>query len=159
METNQVVFDDIIFRMRSAARAVVIRDNKLLVMKRNKFGDIYYVLPGGGIDSGETPEQAVVRELQEEACLDIKSYREILVEKPWGKFGEQHIFLCKDPGGEPKLHQDSVEAKLNKLGGNTYDVMWMALDDLSDVKFRSPGLQKKLVEYAKIGFPETTETI
>lgn len=145
--------------MRHAARAVLIRGDKILLMKRDKFGDIYYVLPGGGIDPGETPKQAVIRELQEEASLDIKDCKEVLTEKSWGEFGRQHIFLCKDPGGEPQLHKDSVEAKLNKIGKNTYHILWMAISDLPNLKFRSPKLQEKLIEYLKSEFPSKVEFI
>ena len=64
--------------MKQAARAIIVRDDKLLVMKRNKYGDIYYVLVGGGVDPGETPERAVVREVAEESSLDLKKYKKYL---------------------------------------------------------------------------------
>ena len=43
----------------SRVRAIVVKENKLLVMHRNKFGHEYDTLVGGGIDVGETPEQAL----------------------------------------------------------------------------------------------------
>lgn len=45
--------------MRRAVRAIIIKDKQLLVMHRNKFGTEYETLPGGNIEVGETPEQAV----------------------------------------------------------------------------------------------------
>lgn len=126
----------------------------LLVMKRNKFGDVYYVLVGGGVDPGETPEQALVREVEEEASMRVTKFRKVFIESAWGKYGNQHIYLCEDPGGEPTLQPDAVEAILNKHGGNTYQPMWLDISDINEVKFRSPNLQKHLIKGLKNGFPD-----
>ena len=68
--------------MRKAVRVIMLRDNNMLAMHRNKFGQQYYALVGGGIDSGETPEQALVREVKEETSLNISRYRMVFVEEP-----------------------------------------------------------------------------
>lgn len=53
---------------RQAARAILItKKGKLLLMKRTKLDGIYYVTIGGGIEAGETSEQALLRELKEES--------------------------------------------------------------------------------------------
>ena len=38
--------------MRRASRGIVIKDNNLLVMHRNKFGTEYDTLPGGNVEAG-----------------------------------------------------------------------------------------------------------
>lgn len=139
---------------RTAARAIIVRDNKLLVMKRNKFGDIYYALIGGGLDSGETPVQAMVREVYEEAGMAITTYRKVFIESAWGRFGDQHIYLCGDPGGEPMLQPETDEAKLNNIGRNTFEPMWLEISQIPKVKFRSPNLQKQLILSLKDGFKD-----
>lgn len=139
---------------RTAARAIIIRDNKLLVMKRNKFGDIYYSLIGGGVDPGETPEQALIREVHEEASMGLTGFRKVFIEPAWGKYGDQHIFLSEDPGGEPMIQPDAVEAKLNQIGINTYQPMWLDIDQITKVKFRSPNLQKHLIKCLESGFSD-----
>jgi 8-oxo-dGTP diphosphatase len=57
-------------RLRQAARAIVVdpADRILLVHFRFPAGS-FWATPGGGIDEGEAPEEAVVRELDEEAGL------------------------------------------------------------------------------------------
>jgi len=54
---------------RHRAVAVVIDGERLLVIKRHKRGRDYAVLPGGGVERGETAAQVAVRELWEETTL------------------------------------------------------------------------------------------
>ncbi|WP_010452806.1 NUDIX hydrolase [Vibrio rotiferianus] len=49
---------------------IIIKDGSLLVL-RSKGKDTFYA-PGGKLDSGETPEQALCRELQEEVSIAVK---------------------------------------------------------------------------------------
>ena len=53
---------------RGRAQCLVTRGNLILVVKHKQYGKEYYCLPGGDIENGETPEDAAIRELQEE-CL------------------------------------------------------------------------------------------
>jgi len=56
-------------------KGIVIYKNKVLILKRVKpstDGLGYWELPGGGLEYGETPHQALIRELKEETGLDIK---------------------------------------------------------------------------------------
>ena len=65
--------------VRRRVEIVVVRDNKVLVGRylRRTMGDTFYSLPGGGIESGETPEQAVHRELLEEVGVVVKNVRDL----------------------------------------------------------------------------------
>ena len=49
---------------RPSARAVILKDGKVLLNHIAKFD--CYEFPGGGIEAGETPEQALQREVAEE---------------------------------------------------------------------------------------------
>lgn len=51
-----------------AVRAVIIRDGKIAMQKASKG---YFKLLGGGVDKGESYEDALVREVQEEAGLVV----------------------------------------------------------------------------------------
>lgn len=52
---------------RSAAYALIVRDQRLALMRQGDKLD----LPGGGIEAGETPEEAVIRECREEAGFEV----------------------------------------------------------------------------------------
>ena len=53
--------------------ALIVKDNKIFAAKR-AYGFLKgkWELPGGKIDTGETPEQAIVREIKEELATEIK---------------------------------------------------------------------------------------
>jgi ADP-ribose pyrophosphatase YjhB (NUDIX family) len=145
--------------MRHAARAIVVKDDTLLVIRRNKFGNEYYTLPGGGIDKGETPEQAVLRELAEETGVNVTLERLVFTEHPGPQFGSQQIFLCAYKSGEPALHPGSEEAISNGHGQNLYTPMWLPLSDLGRVVFMSPVLQQALKKSFANGFPASPEPL
>jgi 8-oxo-dGTP pyrophosphatase MutT (NUDIX family) len=54
---------------RTAVRAVVARGNNLLMIYSAAVGD--YKFPGGGVDQGESHEQALRREVQEECGMSL----------------------------------------------------------------------------------------
>jgi 8-oxo-dGTP diphosphatase len=61
---------------RPAAFGVLMRDGKVAVARISRLGEQPYVdLPGGGIDPGETPEAAMVREFGEEVGLAVRPGR------------------------------------------------------------------------------------
>ena len=51
---------------KGRAQCLVVRDKKILMVRHTHGGDEWYCSPGGGIEKGETPGQAALRELREE---------------------------------------------------------------------------------------------
>lgn len=52
------------------ASGIIIIDRKVLVER--SVGKDYFIHPGGKIEPGETPQQALIRELKEEFRLDVR---------------------------------------------------------------------------------------
>jgi ADP-ribose pyrophosphatase YjhB (NUDIX family) len=145
--------------MRKAVRAVVVKDDALLVMHRNKFGEEYYTLIGGGISAGETPEQALVREVHEESSLSVANPRLVYVEQAGDPYGYQFIFLCDYVSGKVALQTASIEAKIHALGTNLYEPAWLPIKKLAEVSFVSEVLKHTLIKAFTQGFPSQPQTI
>ncbi len=64
---------------RLRAAAAIFRGNQVLLVKHRKKGREYWLLPGGGVEYGETLSQAVQREIWEETRLKIKVQKLVLV--------------------------------------------------------------------------------
>lgn len=97
--------------IRTRAQALIIEGGKILLAKHHDLtiDKVYWCLPGGGVEAGETPEQAVVRELKEETNLDIRVVRK-LCEMPLpgvtAGYARGVTFLAEIAGGELALGFD-----------------------------------------------------
>lgn len=107
------------------AVAVVQRGRKVLVIKRHYKGRDYAVLPGGSVESGESFEEAVVRELWEESTLQAQVGHELLAGEHNGR--EARYFLMTDVVGTPELSGPELEAH---APDNSFELRWAGVDDL-----------------------------
>lgn len=143
--------------MRKAVRAIVIKDNKLLVMHRNKFGKEYDTLPGGRVERGESQAEALLRELSEETGVLVDNPRLIYIDHAGEPYGDQFVFLCKYVEGEPALRADSDEEAINKLGENLYVPGWLNINDLPDRPFVSSELKRRIIKALQTSWPMVPE--
>jgi 8-oxo-dGTP pyrophosphatase MutT (NUDIX family) len=114
---------------RICARVICCKDGNVLVIKRHKYGEDYYVLPGGGIDPQETDFVAAERELLEETGVTAKALDLLTILPGSEKHSEQRVILCEYISGEPHLPPDSEEAGRTDDGQNTYEPQWMSIKD------------------------------
>ena len=105
---------------RNSARSIIIRDKKIAMIHSRKYD--YYKFPGGGIETGETPEEAMVRETAEEAGLVVipSSVREYgyvhRIQKSDGDETECFIqdnfyYLCETEASAAPQNLDGYEAE------------------------------------------------
>lgn len=124
---------------RKSARVLVIENGKLLVFLRKrhsrKTGEWieYYSIPGGGIDRGEKPEQAAIRELKEEMGVVVELGG--LVAHLAAKRFEHYVYTGRVVAGTPALQFDSEEAAhMSEL--NQYIVHWADVTSLTEENLR-----------------------
>ena len=123
--------------MRKCARAIIFDEqNRLLVFERERqdgpFRKVhhYYSIPGGGMERGETPEEAVVRELHEEMLIRIKPSRLLIHQIDEQSNRENFYFLADIVSGVPTFNPDSEEARKNyALTKCDYKNAWLDVSD------------------------------
>lgn len=80
---------------------------KILLIKRRDVP--VWVLPGGGIDEGESPEKAVLREVQEETGYTVKIQRKIGEYSPLCRLARfTHVYECAIVDGKPTLGDETA---------------------------------------------------
>ena len=113
METKQVV------------AAIIIREGKVFATQRG-YGEWkdWWEFPGGKIEPGETPEQALVREIREELDTEIVVGKLLhTVEWDYPKFHlSMRCYLCSLAGGAPHLLEHEA-------------ARWLAFDELDSVRW------------------------
>lgn len=112
--------------------AVIVHANKYLCMQKGKTRYAYtsykFEFPGGKIEDGETPEEALKRELREEMSYDIEIVRPLVtVEQTYPDFSiTMEAFLCTatTPSFEMKEHASFRWLPLGELR----NLDWAAAD-------------------------------
>lgn len=121
--------------------AIIIDDGKVFATQRG-YGEFKdgWEFPGGKIDAGETPEEALVREIKEELDTEVEVI-ELLdtVEYDYPKFHlSMDCFICKIKSGDLVLKEHEAAKWLTK---ETLDsVEWLPADQ---------GLIENLKKYLK----------
>lgn len=116
---------------RDRAQAMVIRKDSILLVKHKIGGRIFYCLPGGGVEKGETYEEAALRELEEESCVKGKIVRKLSVQfKPENR-GEVHTFLIEVD--ESEMAKPGTDPELGDNEQTIIGVEWLTLDMIGEV--------------------------
>lgn len=115
---------------REAVRGIIKHEKKLLMVYSSKDGD--YKFPGGGIDAGETHEEALVREIREECgakVIDICSEfgktveYDIPIEKDYDVFKMiSYYYVCNV---DPILRDQFLDEYEEELG---FEPVWVDID-------------------------------
>lgn len=97
-------------KTRVGCRAVVVRDGSILLSHETQTG--WYLVPGGGLEKGETLEACCVREVEEETGWIVRPVRQFLT---LNEYYEEyryvsHYFVCEITGSG-KMRLTEAEAR------------------------------------------------
>jgi 8-oxo-dGTP diphosphatase len=123
---------------RVAAYAVIMRDDHILLSRLAKrlTSKELWTLPGGGLEHGEDPRDAVVREVHEETGLDVHIGETAHVysfhqRNTWrqGRRADAHALRIVYDGWVPV---DSPEPRVVEVNGSTMDAAWLPVAGVLD---------------------------
>ncbi|WUU79723.1 NUDIX domain-containing protein [Streptomyces microflavus] len=130
--------------VRVRAGAILIRDGHLLLIRFQDPDEDgpYYEIPGGGVEAGETPEEAAVRELREETGLLGSVGREVA--RVWKGGRYEHYFLMTAEGriGPPET--------LDTYGGTP---VWIPAAELPATPLWPRRLSWRIEHWHRTGWP------
>ncbi|MCH7321429.1 NUDIX domain-containing protein [Solibacillus sp. MA9] len=140
--------------IRNSAKAVIVKNDKILALKMHENNNTYYILPGGGQEHGENLHQALKRECQEEIGADVEIGELIFVREYIGKNHElaayhahahqmEFMFLCH-------VYQDTFDNGNNPDKGQT-GAEWIPIKDLLEYKLFPQALRSHLISYFDSG--------
>lgn len=122
--------------MPKRVRAIIIEDEKVLLMHRVKNGLEYWAFPGGAIDEvDKTPKEALVRECLEELGVEVEvgDFSMETISKAPHTLGEiEHFYNCKIVGGVvgTGTGEEFSDRDIEKYG--TYEVEWLTLSEIKN---------------------------
>ncbi|MFE4617041.1 MULTISPECIES: NUDIX hydrolase [Streptomyces] len=133
-------------RTRVSAYAIAVEDDRLLLIRLSDASPVFtpglWHMPGGGIDPGEQPVEALARELREETgleladarLLDARTYAVRRDGVSWSLTALFYVVALK--GGVPAV---------SEIDGSTDAVAWIPLADLQDHTVLSPAAADALL--------------
>jgi ADP-ribose pyrophosphatase YjhB (NUDIX family) len=123
-------------KTRPGSRAIIVQDDKILLTHEVNSG--WWLIPGGGLEEGETPEECCIREVEEETGAIVRPLEQFLT---MNEYYEEYrytgyYFICEIIG-KGRMHLTEAEQRRG------VEPEWLSLRDAVE-------LFSKHEEYAEI---------
>jgi len=122
--------------VRNAAKALIIKDDKMLAVKISDGKEEWFIMPGGGQNTEELLPEAACREVAEELGLQVEVKDLVFVIE--GLHGENFhrvdlVFLCEYKG---KIEKAILQGDKNQVGYDWLDIKTLNTASLYPSKLR-----------------------
>jgi 8-oxo-dGTP diphosphatase len=139
--------------IRVRVAGVFVDADKILLVRHQKDGRDYWLLPGGGCEFGESLATALERELEEETSLKTRCGRLLFVNESIPPDRHRHVlnltFLGEILDGKPRLNESSERLK---------EVAWVPKALFQEALF-FPNIKTRLLAHWESRFSLPTETL
>lgn len=152
--TLPVLIGDVDMKIRNSAKAVIVQDGKILVIKKGSPEGDYFVLPGGGQEPSENLHATLTRECIEEIGEEVDVGDLLFIREYIGKNHERSTF-------DSQVHQieymflSTLRAKnTNIKNGISPDVgqigvEWLPLSELLQYRLYPQEMREHLMNYVR----------
>jgi 8-oxo-dGTP diphosphatase len=132
--------------MNERVAVLICRDDSLLLIRRVKDGREYHVIPGGGVEAGESIAEAARREVLEELGLSITVGPTLWREENRGRM-ETYIQAASFAGevvlGGPERQRQSET--------NQYHPEWVEIGRLSGINLQPETARERILDLVRQG--------
>lgn len=139
--------------IRIRAAAIIVENGRILLEKHGKDGREYWVLPGGGVDPGETLSDGLRRELLEEIGIETETGALAFACEAIAPDGSRHIvqlaFLASIVEGTPRV---------TGLDQRVVDVAWIPVEEVAGLEMY-PAIQDHLAAVLQVGIPHRADSL
>jgi len=123
-------------RPRVRVAGILIEDDRILLIEHTKNNKKYWLVPGGGVDWGESAAEALIREFKEETSLNIEV--------------EKFLFISETIAPDKQKHVINLYFKIKKAE-NSSNIMKLGEEEmLTDLRFIPEGEIKNIKLYPNI---------
>jgi 8-oxo-dGTP diphosphatase len=127
------------------AAVVILENGRVTLIERVRDRRTYFVFPGGGVEAGESPQQAAVREAHEEFGVSVELGDLISVAYRNGR--EQRYYLASITGGTFGTGRGTEMMTSGTAAKGTYKLVWVDLASLTEFDVRPRALFEALASW------------
>lgn len=129
-------------RPRVRVAGILIEDDRILLIEHTKNNKKYWLVPGGGVDWGESAAEALIREFKEETSLDIEVEKFLFISETIAPDKQKHVINLYF-----KIKKAEDSSNIMKLGEEKIltDLRFIPEDEIKNIKLY-PNIKEKLIK-------------
>lgn len=132
---------------KKRVRAIIMQGGNLITLKRVKENETYWVFPGGGVEEGESLDEALKREIMEELGVEIE-IGDLVFEyhfKTDHQDDDEYFYICRITGGELGSGQ-GPEYQPDSHYHGTHEIALLSLNQVKNMDLRPKEMKERLLK-------------